>query len=96
MLVTEHPVQMVLGSMLIQEELATKGNQLTFGVIARDCMEWAHEIRDVMAEIAAEADVMTQRVELYASDGVFDMSERDELLRNCQEIATEAREGRAL
>ncbi len=96
MLANNHPIQLVLGSLLIQEELATKNRQMTFGVIARDAIEWATVSRDVFGEIATDAQVMGSRIDLYASDGIFDRAERDQLLKDAREIEIEAREGRII
>lgn len=93
LLSTSNPVQMVIGELLIQAELAERNHQFTFGMIAADCMEWATDIKDVMEEIVSDAETMAKRIELYAADGIFDRMERDELIRNIVEIMTEAREG---
>ena len=96
MLAKAHPVQLVLGSLLIQAELASKNCQLTLGVLNADSIEWTTVSRDVFEEIAADAQVMGSRIEIYASDGIFDRAERAQLLKDAREIEIEAREGRII
>lgn len=74
----QHPVQLVLGSMLIQADLAQRDRQLTFGVIAQDCIGWAVEVRDVLSEIATDAEYGAQRLNAAAADGVLTQAEARE------------------
>lgn len=91
-----HPVQLVLGEMMIAEELATRGRQMTFAVIARDCIGWAYTVRDVLCEIAQDAGDVNLMVHEAAADGIFSPTEQRQIVRKVDEIATQAREGRII
>jgi len=93
-LASHHPVQLVIGEMLIQSDLATKGRQLTFGVIAKDCVQWACQVRDVLQEIATDAVYGEELVERVVADGKITKDEAKELKEVFSEIELEAREGR--
>jgi hypothetical protein len=93
---SHHPVQLTIGELLIQEELARKHGQLTFGVIARDCIEWACEVRDVLREIASDAAYGELLVERVAADGKVTRNETHDLKNLFKEIELEAREGRVI
>tara|TARA_S200002703_G_scaffold15436_2_gene13219 strand:+ start:627 stop:914 length:288 start_codon:yes stop_codon:yes gene_type:complete len=88
-----HPIQMVLGSLIIQEELAMKNGQTTFAILAEDCAEWARDSRESFCEIERRAGNMVSRIDLYASDGVFKNAEREQLSEDATKIETIAREG---
>jgi hypothetical protein len=96
MIVKNHPIQLIMGSLLIQSELASKNGQLTFGIIAKDCIGWASGVKDVFRKIESDADNMSSRIMLYAADGVFDLGEREQLLHDSEMISEEAREGRLI
>lgn len=84
---------MILGSLVIQEELATKRGQTTFAILAEDCAEWARDSRESFCEIERRAGNMILRIDLYASDGVFENAEREQLTDDATKIETIAREG---
>jgi hypothetical protein len=88
-----HPIQMVLGSLVIQEELATKRGQTTFAILGKDCEEWARDSRDSFCEIERRAANMILRIDLYSFDGVFQDAEREQLSEDATKIETIAREG---
>lgn len=88
-----HPIQMILGSLVIQEELARKRGQITFAILAEDCAEWARDSRESFCEIERRAGNMISRIDLYASDGVFENAEREQLTDDATKIETIAREG---
>jgi hypothetical protein len=91
-----HPIQLVLGELMLAEELATKHRQLTFGVIARDCMAWAHTAHDVLCEIVRDAGDVRLMIHEAATDGKFCPTERHQILRKVEEIEVQAREGRII
>jgi len=91
-----HPVQALFGSLLIAEDLATSGRQLTFAVISRDCAAWAEELAGVLCDIHRRAGDLTLAVREYAADRVFTVAEERHLSREIGMIAQQAWEGRVL
>lgn len=91
-----HPVQLVLGTVLVAEELATKGRQMTLGVLCADAMQWASDCRDLFREIARECDEGVALVEEVAADGVITAIETSRVRALFAEIGTEARTGRII
>lgn len=89
-----HPVQTLFGELVLQEQLAMRGRQLTFAVIARDCIEWAVETRDVLREIARDAGNGEALVDEVARDGRITPVETGQLRGMFQEIGFEAVEGK--
>lgn len=85
---------MVLGSILIAKELATKGRQLTLATLCRDAVEWATDTRDLLREIATDAEYLDGRITAVAADGTISGSEADELHALAREIRDEAITGR--
>lgn len=96
MLDHKHPAQLVLGAVMLGEEIATKGRQMTFAILCRDAMGWAAETRDVMREIAADAAALGDEIAAAAKDGVITARERSALMRAALEIETEAKTGKIL
>lgn len=89
-----HPVQLVIGELLIQSELACRNRQMTFGVIAHDCIGWATEVRDVLREIATDAVFTRERLKAIAADRHISPQEESEIDGYLDEMQTEATEGR--
>lgn len=91
-----HPVQLVLGGLLIAEELATKNRQLSLAVLCEKAAEWACESRAVLVEIAQDAGNGELLVEEIARDGIITITEARQARGLFAEIGTQAREGRIL
>ena len=91
-----HPAQLLLGAVVVGEELATKNRQTTFASLCRDAVGWAVETRDVLREIAADAAFGEHLVAEVAADGVITHKEAASLKGLFNEIETEATEGRII
>ena len=87
-------MQLLIGAVVVAEEMATKGCQLSFASLFRDAIGWAVEVRDVLAEIAADATYGADLVVRVASDGKITADEVAELSKVFNEIEVEALEGR--
>ena len=74
-----HPMQLTLGAIIVAEQLATKGRQTTFAIVCRDAISWATETRDLLREIATDADYLGDRIIAAAADGIFSPEEKAEL-----------------
>jgi hypothetical protein len=95
-LTSHHPAQLVLGSIIIGEQLATKGRQTTFAILCRDAVEWATETRDLLREIATDAEHLHGRIRDFSADGVFTPAESAELQAYALEIHDEAITGKII
>lgn len=92
-LAPHHPAQLVLGSVVVCEELATKGRQMTFASLCHDAVAWAVETRDLLREIACDAAHGLSVVSAVASDGIITPAEANQLKEVFSEIETEALTG---
>lgn len=88
-----HPVNLVLGAVLVAEEMATKGRQMTFASFCSDAVDWAVETRDLLREIACDAAHGFAVVGAVASDGIITPAEANQLKEVFSEIETEALTG---
>lgn len=95
-LAAQHPMQLVLGSVVVAEELATKGRQLTLAQICGDAVDWAVETRDLLREIACDAADGVLCVRSVAADGVITSDEAELLVGRFSEIEREAITGKIL
>lgn len=95
-MVRMHPVQLVLGSVLVMEEMATKGGQLSFAVLCEQTAEWAMCTRDLIAEIASDADRGEFAVDELLADGDASIADRRQIRGIFTEIKQEALTGRIL
>jgi hypothetical protein len=93
-LAEQHPVQLVMGGLLLAEELAAKDRQLSLACLCDMAAEWCDSARAVFAEIAADAGCGETLVDEVAKDGVITPTEARQLRGLFEEIGTEAREGR--
>ncbi len=91
-----HPVQLVLGGVLVMEELATKNRQLSFAVLCDQAAEWATVTRDLIREIAADADRGEFAVDELLGDGAASPADCRQIRGIFSEIKTEALTGRIL
>lgn len=89
----EHPAQLCLGTVMIAEEMATKGRQTTFAMLARDAVEWATETRDLLREIATDASQLADDITAAAADGIITPEERVSLHESARQIESEAQSG---
>lgn len=89
-----HPTQLLLGSVVVAEELATKGRQLTFAVVMQGAVAWAVETRDLLREIACDAGCGEQEVWEVAADGKITPEETRRVAKYFSEIRAEALTGR--
>lgn len=92
----EHPVQMVIGAVLVADELATRRGQLSLAVMCEKAAEWACATRDVLVEIARDAGNGELLVDEIARDGLITPTEARQARALFGEIGTEAREGRVI
>lgn len=92
----EHPVQAVMGGLLIAEELARKGAQLSLATICESAAEWCDNVVAVFEEIAADAGNGELLVDEVAKDGQITAREAKQLRGLFAEIKTEASEGRII
>ncbi len=95
-LTSHHPAQLVLGSIIIGEQLATKGRQTTFAILCRTAVEWATETRDLLREIATDAEHLKERIHAAAADRVITPEEERELSAYALEIHDEAVTGKII
>lgn len=93
-LAKNHPMQLLLGAVIVGEEIATKGRQTTFAILCRDALEWATETRDLLKEIACDAAVLGENIQSVAKDGLITAEERELLVRGAREIEAEALTGK--
>lgn len=93
-LASHHPAQLVLGSVLVCEELATKGRQMTFASLCHDAVVWAVETRDLLREIACDAAHGINSVNAAISDGVITPHEANQIKEVFSEIEREALTGK--
>jgi hypothetical protein len=91
-----HPVQLVLGGILVIEEMASKGGQLSFAVLSEQAAEWAVSTRDLMREIVADGERHRMMQRELLCDGQASEADLRQLDRSIDEIIAEAREGRIL
>jgi hypothetical protein len=87
-----HPMQLVLGGLLVADELATKNRQLSLAVLCEQAAEWATLSRDLFREIAADAD----RGEFVVDELLPDSATRRQIRGIFTEIKEEALTGRIL
>lgn len=93
-LARKHPCQLVLGALILEEELATSGRQLTLGHIAHEAIQWATDSRDLMREIATDSEYGIDRCHAARADGVVTLDELREVESVLEEIREEAVTGR--
>jgi hypothetical protein len=91
-----NPIQLVLGCLVRQEELARKKGQMTFAVMSADAAGWASEIRDVLVEIVADAQWGQDRCSAAWDDGVVTQEELAEIEAVLALIEREAAAGKIL
>lgn len=85
-----------MGGILIAEELARKGAQLSLATVCESAAEWCDQVIAVFEEIARDADSGELLVDEVAKDGVITRAEAKQLRSHFAEIGTEAREGRII
>lgn len=95
-LVGQHPVQLVMGGLLLAEELAAKDRQLSLACLCGMAAEWCDQVREVLAEIGRDAGNGELLVDEVARDGVITPREAKQLRGLFSEIGIEATEGRIL
>lgn len=95
-LASRHPVQLVLGGIMLAEQMATTRRQLTLAALCDSAIDWAHDARDVVVEIVRDAGNAALLVEEIARDGRITPAEAAQMRRVLQEIETEAREGKVI
>lgn len=95
-LTAHHPMQLVLGSIVVAEELATKGRQLTLAQLCHDAAVWAVECRDVLREIVCDADYCLSLFDEAGRDGVYTAEEIAAARGVVAEIREEAFTGKIL
>lgn len=90
----KHSAQLLLGAVIVGEELATKNRQTTFASLCQDAVHWAVEVRDLLREIANDAAYAAERFDLAMSDGALDIDEHAEIRGYFEEIEREALTGK--
>lgn len=93
---SHHPSQLLLGAVIVGEELATRNRQMTFASLCRDAISWATETRDLLCEIATDASALADDIVRVSSDGMITSDESQRLLESAREIEEEARTGRII
>lgn len=91
-----HPVQLVLGGLLVADELATKNRQLSLAVLCEQAAEWATCTRDLIFEIARDADRGEFVVDELLGDGDASPADRRQIRGIFSEIKEEALTGRII
>lgn len=92
-LAAQHPMQLVLGSVIVGEEMATRGRQTTFASLCHDAAQWAVEVRDLLKEIACDAEFGAERLDALMVDGVMSQADQAEIRGYFLEIQREALTG---
>lgn len=95
-LVRLHPVQLVLGGILVMEEMATKGGQLSFAVLCEQAAEWATCTRDLLLELAHDGERHRMMQRELLGDGEASEADRRQLDASIVEMITEALTGRII
>lgn len=93
-LAPRHPAQLVLGSVILQEEIARKNGQMTFAILSHDAVGWATEVRDLVKEIGTDAQYGIDLCEEAKADNEITMDEFSSVETVLREIEEEARTGR--
>lgn len=93
-LAPRHPIQLILGCLIRQEELARGRGQMTFAVMSNEAAQWASDIRDVLREIASDAAYGQDRCKAARDDGVVTVEELSEVEGVLETIELEALTGR--
>lgn len=95
-LVRRHPVQMALGSVLVAEELATRGRQMSFVALCGKAEEWMVETRDLLLELASDGERHRMMQRELLGDGDASEADRRQLDDSIVEMITEALTGRII
>jgi hypothetical protein len=91
-----HPAQLLLGSVLVAEEVATRNRQLTFASLCHDAVAWAVETRDLLREIASDAAYGADLMRDAMADGSVSPTEAARIRGVFTEIEEEALTGRII
>lgn len=89
-----HPTQLLLGAVIVAEEKATLGRQMTLASLCHDAVVWAVETRDLLREIACDAAHGVNAVNAAISDGVITPIEANQIKEVFSEIEREALTGK--
>lgn len=87
-LAPHHPATMALGACRVGQRIAKDRGQTTLGIVCRDAGEYAVEARELVREIATDADHLASEILAASADGVITATE----LARIQKLATEIRE----
>lgn len=91
-----HPINITVGACMIGSDIAFRNGHSTERIIFADALAPAKQARELLREIATEANDLAARIVSACADGIVTEAERAELLSAATEIATEARVGRVI
>lgn len=89
-----HPTRLLLGAVIVAEERATLGRQMTLASLCHDAIGWAVETRDLLREIACDAANGKDSVRRISADGKITPVEAGELIDEFSEIERQALTGK--
>lgn len=87
-LTPQHPANLTAGACRVGQRIAKERGQTTLGIVCRDAGEYAVETRELVREIATDANHLIDEIARASADGVITADE----LRRIQGLAAEIRE----
>jgi hypothetical protein len=93
-LASQHPANLVHGSLLLARDMAAKLRLTTLFIFMRDALGFSGQCRETFAEIATDAATLEDDLLAAAKDGVLTVDELGRLTLRVREIQDEAQSGR--
>lgn len=81
-----HPVQMLLGTLLLLRDYAGKAWHVVFGPGVTECVEYAKTVRGTLNSAAADTAQLDVHFAAALSDGVIDEAEATQLRAELERI----------